>query len=175
MNTVSLLADLEGGKFEIPCDSDVADDVHAVTVGEVDLLSIWKLHLKHVSSQLQCNLEKQERKACYSDTFFFIFYAMKLCHTSKQCFTVSSHLQNTSPDSLTLTSEPLCRGLCSSRCSSPQQPEALELHTSTAPSESSWKRGLKCSAMSSASQPRSIWNLKIKEGIGGKKSQYLAF
>lgn len=58
---------------------------------------------------------------------------------------------------------PLCRGLCISRFSSPQQPAVFELQTRTAPSVSSWKRGLKCSARSSASQPRSIWNLSGSE------------
>ncbi len=47
-----LLADLKGGQFEVSCDSDVADDVHALTVGKLDFLSIRKLHFKHVSSQL---------------------------------------------------------------------------------------------------------------------------
>lgn len=61
--------------------------------------------------------------------------------------------------SLTLTSEPLCRGLWSSLFSVPQQPAIFELNTSTAPSMSSLKRGLKCSARSSALRPRSIWNL----------------
>ncbi len=66
-------------------------------------------------------------------------------------------------DFLTLTSVPLCRGLCISRFSSPQQPADFELQTRTAPSAASWKRGLKCSARSSASQPRSIWNLSESE------------
>lgn len=55
-----LLADLEGSQFEVSCDSDVADNVHANTIRELDLLSIRKLHFKHVSSQLQHNL-KQKR------------------------------------------------------------------------------------------------------------------
>lgn len=60
---------------------------------------------------------------------------------------------------ITFTSLPLSRGFCISRFSSPQQPAVFELHTRTAPSQSSWKRGLKCSARSSELHPRSIWNL----------------
>ena len=55
-----LSADLEGSQFEVSCDSDVADDVHANTVLELDFLSIRKLHFKHVSSMFQHNL-KQKR------------------------------------------------------------------------------------------------------------------
>ncbi|XP_022612754.1 interferon-induced very large GTPase 1-like [Seriola dumerili] len=43
------LADFEGSRFEVPCDSDVADDIHANTVRELDFLSIRKLHLKNTS------------------------------------------------------------------------------------------------------------------------------
>lgn len=54
----------------------------------------------------------------------------------------------------TLNIEPRWSGLWISLFSSPQQPAIFELHTSTVPSVSSLKRGLKCSA-------RSIWNLDM--------------
>ena len=52
-----LLADLEGSQFEVSCDSDVVDDVHVLTVWKLQLLSVRKLHLKHVSSQRQLQLK----------------------------------------------------------------------------------------------------------------------
>lgn len=64
-----------------------------------------------------------------------------------------------SAGSLTFTSVPFWRGFSISRFSSPQLPPVFELHTTIAPSASSWKRGLKCSARSSEPWPRSIWNL----------------
>lgn len=57
LQQLCFLADLEGSQFEVPCNFDVADDVHAIPVRKLDFLSIRKLHLKHVSSQLQRNLK----------------------------------------------------------------------------------------------------------------------
>lgn len=57
LQQLCLLADLEGSQIKVPCDFDVADDIHVLTVGKLDFLSIRKLHFKHVSSQLQHQLK----------------------------------------------------------------------------------------------------------------------
>lgn len=54
-----LSADFNGSQFYVPCDFDVADDVNAFTVGELDLVSIGKFHLKHVSNQFHLNLRQK--------------------------------------------------------------------------------------------------------------------
>ena len=59
LQQLCVLADLEGSRFEVSCDLDVTDDIHALTVGKLDFLSIRKLHLKHVSGQLQHNLTEK--------------------------------------------------------------------------------------------------------------------
>lgn len=52
-------ADFNGSQFYVPCDFNVADDVSAFTVGEVDHVSIGKFHLKHVSNQFHLNLHQK--------------------------------------------------------------------------------------------------------------------
>lgn len=59
------LVDLKGGELQVPSDTNVGNDFQDVTVGELDHMSIRHLHFKHISGQLQDNLEREngERKA----------------------------------------------------------------------------------------------------------------
>lgn len=137
-----LSADFKGIQFYVPCDFDVTDDVSVFTVRELHLVAIGKFYFKHVSNQFHLNLNKKN--------IFVKKYNIpdKSIHSIFFCFRF-----------LTLTSAPLSRGFCISRFSSPQHPAAFELQTITDPSASSLNRGLKCRAIWSSSQPRSIWNL----------------
>lgn len=85
------LADLKGGEFEVSSDSDVADDIHAIMVGELDFLSIRKLHFKQVSIQLQSNLEKTNSITLLLLLLLLLIY-FQYYHTKTVCRKCKLHL-----------------------------------------------------------------------------------
>lgn len=56
-----LLADLKRRKFEVSTNPNVSDDINALLVWKLEFIVIGNFHFKHISSQLQHNLQKKNR------------------------------------------------------------------------------------------------------------------
>lgn len=57
-----LLADLKRCQLEVSTNPDITDDINVFLVWKLEFMVIRKLHLKHVSSQLQHNLKMKNRE-----------------------------------------------------------------------------------------------------------------
>lgn len=69
-----LSADFKGVQFNVPCDFDVADDVHVFTVGEPHLVAIRKFYFKNISDQFHLDLHKKKQ---FCRTYIYIYKQLK--------------------------------------------------------------------------------------------------